>query len=83
MFTNFGKVSICLLNRLVRFSIARKHMLQGTFEYVWGNFSFSQSNKIKLLNFRVMKNRVMNDDFPDSLLYRLEQAFGKTACKRN
>ena len=53
IFTNFGKVS-CLLNRLIGFSISRIHMLQGVFEYVCGNLSFSQSNKIKLLKSKVM-----------------------------
>ena len=45
IFTNFGKVSICLLNRLICFGISRLHMLKGAFEYVWGNFSFSQRKK--------------------------------------
>ena len=30
-----------------------------------------------------MWNRFINNDFPDSILYLLEQALGKAACKRN
>ena len=56
-------------------------MLQEAFEYVWGNFSFSQSNKFKLLKFKVMQNRFMNNDFPESMLCPLEQALGKAVCK--
>ena len=41
-------------------------------------FSFSHSNKIKLLKFKVM-----NNDFPDSMMYLLEQTLSKAACKRN
>ena len=48
-FTNFKRVSICLLNRLTRFGILRLHMLPELFEYAWGNFSCSQSTKIKFL----------------------------------
>ena len=47
-FAIFRRVSICLLNRLIRFGFLRLHMLQGSFEYTWGNFSFSQSNIIKI-----------------------------------
>ena len=58
-------------------------MLQGTFEYVWGNVSFSHTNKNKLQKFKVIQNKLMNKDFSDSMIYLLEQALGKAACKRN
>ena len=34
------RVSICLLNRLIRFGFLRLHMLQGSFEYAWVIFHF-------------------------------------------
>ena len=34
--------------RLIRYSILRLHMLQGSFEYARGTLSFSKTNKIKI-----------------------------------
>ena len=48
VFINFRRVSVCILNRLITFGFLRLHMLQGSFEYAWGNFSFLQSNIIKI-----------------------------------
>ena len=48
VFTNFRRVSICLMNRPIRFCFLRLRMLQRSFEYAWGNVSFSQSNIIKI-----------------------------------
>ena len=56
-------------------------MLQGAFEYAQGNFSFAQNNKSKLLKFKVIKRCFLNNDFPDSVLHRLEQAFARLHAK--
>ena len=36
-----------------------------------------------LLNFKVIKNKFVNNDFLDSILHELQPALGKTACQRN
>ena len=38
IFTKFRKVSIFLLNRLIRFGILRSHKFKGSVEYAWGIF---------------------------------------------
>ena len=55
---NFKKYLFAYCTDLFVFGFFRRHVLQGSFEYAWGIFSFSQRNALNILSvcrdFRIM-----------------------------